>query len=235
MPLQHQAVRLDVRRRVERDCAAAGLTVPGLIKLVSQALSETFFHAAWEKRPPAPLTRVIIPAGDVAWSVKVGEFEVLYLPAPERGNLVHTRIEGDELLKVATPENEWAELDIRRSLVTRALGEHGKPVYDLLISALPASEWIFAFLDLARGETVPDPIDAAPAAVPEAPWKVFLHPDGRVWAIRKGLDRYLLRLGARDDDPVFKERPSTRPDAEINRLITEQFRDGFLARPDEAP
>lgn len=222
-----QAQRLDVKRRVERDCGSAGLTVEGVVTVLSQALSETFFQAPWEKRAPAPLTRVIIPAERTAWAVKLGGLEVLYPPPSARGRLISTNISGDEVLTIATPEDQWAKVDVRRSAVTRALGEGGKPVYGLLISAFPSSEWIFAFFDLARGLTVPE------AAASEAPWRVFTHPDGRVWAVRAAKGRYFLRLGARDDDPVFKERPCARPQPEVESLIKEQLRDGFVQGVDE--
>src|SRR4051794_28092982 len=66
-----RAARVDVKQRVERDCALANLTLQGFVTLVSQAISESFFQAPWEaKRKPAPLTRVIIPGDRIAWSVK---------------------------------------------------------------------------------------------------------------------------------------------------------------------
>jgi hypothetical protein len=59
------------------------------------------------------------------------------------------------------------------------------------------------------------------------PWRVFRHADGRVWSIRSGGAGYQLRIGAEDDDPVLKERPSDQPLREVEKLIAEQVADGF--------
>lgn len=229
---ENAAFRASVRARVERDCAAAGLTVRAFVDAVALGLSETLFHAAWGKRAPAPLTRVIVPGARVAWSVLIGSLEVLYPPAGSRRSL-RTKLSGEKLGVFLTPENDSAELDVRRSVVTAHLGEGAKTAYDILISALPASDWLYAFLDLARGLMVPELEQGAAAGSTELPWRVFTHADGRVWAIRSAKGRYILRLGARDDDPVFRERPSAQPEREVDQLIKEQLRDGFVPAPDE--
>lgn len=233
---QQLALRADVARRVERDCSAAGLTVAGFVELVGHALVETIFQAQWKGRTsPAPLTRVCLPprwGSDVLWRVKLGDLEVLYPPPGERTPL-ETRLSGEELLTVALPDLGGAQLDARRSVVARALGGHAQAATNILISALPTIDWVYAFLDLARGTQVPDSLVVKTPAVSQPPWRVFHHADGRAWAIRRGGAGYLLRLGDPKDDPVLKERPSKNADAEIDRLVREQLADGFVAQPDE--
>jgi|GEM_PF-2516418 hypothetical protein len=64
-----------------------------------------------------------------------------------------------------------------------------------------------------------------------APWRAYRHPDGRVWSIRVGGPGYQLRIGAPDDEPVLKERASTRPLRDLEALIAEQVADGFAPMP----
>jgi hypothetical protein len=66
-----------------------------------------------------------------------------------------------------------------------------------------------------------------------APWKVFRHPDGRVWSIRRGKDCYFLRLGPADEEPIVRSRPSADVQSDVEKLIADQCADGFVARPDE--
>lgn len=242
-------VRLDTRKRIARDCDAAGLTVNGFLELVGHAICEAIFQAEWKgTRSDGPLTRVYVPfrwsTGSVNWRVRLGSLEVLYPPPGPRGNIVHTDSTGAERIGVWAPGGAEAAVEIRRSQVTRALGPNAKAAYDILMSAVPSVDWVLAFFDQVRALQVPDgEADAAGAVVFEAasreqgllPWQVFHHPDGRIWAIRAAKNGYQLRLGDPKDDPVIKERPSRTTDVEILRLVGEQLADGFVRQADEPP
>ena len=59
------------------------------------------------------------------------------------------------------------------------------------------------------------------------------HPDGRVWSIRSGKDCYFLRLGAAEQQPIVRRRPSEDVQRDVDGLIADQCADGFVAQPDE--
>jgi hypothetical protein len=246
---KHGRSRLETRRRVDRECASSGLSVQAFLDLVSHAICETLFSAPWTgRRSPSPMSRVYVPflwspTEDVNWSVRLAGLEIFYPPPARRWNLVRTDIEGGESLEFWTADDATAVVDVRRSEIVKVLGDRAEPIFNLLITAL-ASDWIFAFFDLVRATQIEDRQgDQAEAAATEAvdrehgrlPWRVFRHPDGRVWAIRPVAAGYQLRLGEPADDPVLKDRPTKTPDAEIARLISEQLADGFVQQPDEAP
>ena len=230
--LEADAARTETRSRVERDCANADLPAAVFVGAVAHAVATTFSQAEWEGKA-APLTRVCVPLGGDFWSVRLGALEVCYPPPNGRGRLVDTNIDGSETLTVFSQDEGVAKIDIRRSAVARQVTEERARVGNVLMSALHPPEWIFRFLDLARALQVPEAVAAPAAPFIRPAWKVFRHPDGRVWAIRPGGPGYLLRLGDPADEPVVKERKSTHASAEISRLITEQRADGFVPAPDE--
>lgn len=229
------AARADVARRVERDAAAAGLTTLGFIELMTHAVTETFFAAAWPEGT-GPLRHLLFRGSwgvNVFWRVKLGEVLVDYPTPSERAELIE-RPDGSELVTAHDEGGRSVEVDVRRAVVTLPLGERSKVLSNILLSALPSAKWLYAFFDLARATQVPDSLSVqVPAAPSQSPWRAFHHPDGRRWAIRAGGKGYLLRLGDPSDDPVIKERPSKSVDADIEALIAEQLADGFVSQPDE--
>ena len=215
--------RLDVRRRVARDAIAAGLTFEGVCELFEQAVSEALFHAPW-KRPTAPELFVRMP-----WSVLSSYLSVhlagltLRYPSDE-----WSRTTGATLHLFSMPENE-VEVSLARADMLGCV-DQARTLESISISALPSERWFFALLDLLRSRRVADPRGEelerlAKHAQLADDWRVFVHRDGRVWSVRKSSGGFQLRLGAPDDDPVFKERPGD-PDA----LIAEQLADGFVER-----
>jgi hypothetical protein len=118
--------------------------------------------------------------------------------------------------------NNVVEMSIARRDVLGPV-DRMRTLESISISALPTEQWFFALLDLLRARYVPEPRRedlerlARPGSL-EADWRVLRHPDGRVWSIRKSNTGFQLRLGAPDDDPVFKERVG-----DMDALVAEQI------------
>ncbi|MDP1826287.1 MAG: hypothetical protein Q8L48_23670 [Archangium sp.] len=229
------SVRADVARRVERDATEAGLTTLGFIELMTHAVTETFFAATWPEGT-GPLRHLLFRGAwgvNVFWRVRLGEVIVDYPTPSERADLV-SRPDGGELVTLHDERGGSVQVDVRRAVVTLPLGARATVLSNILLSALPSAQWLYAFFDLARATQIPDSLAVkVPAAASQAPWSVFHHPDGRRWAIRAGGTGYLLRLGDPSDDPVIKERPTKTAAREICALIAEQVSDGFVQQPDE--
>lgn len=215
--------RLDVRRRFERDATAAGLTFDGACELFEQAVSEALFHAPW-KQPAQPelFVRMRWSASSSYLAVHLAGLTLRY-PSDE-----WSRTTEATLHLFSMPQNE-AELSLTRAEVLGHV-DQARTLESIAISALPAERWFFALLDLLRARRIADPRGEELERLAKPPqladdWRVFFHPDGRVWSVRKSSGGFQLRLGAPDDDPVFKERTGD-PDT----LIREQLADGFAER-----
>lgn len=215
------AMRHDVRRRLERDALAAGFTVEGLYALYEQALSEAFFHAPW----PGPANPdVYLPSHwgtESRWlTVSLAGLRVHY------ASRVSWRVEAPKLELFCAPDLECSVPHTREDVFVHSA--QPRVLHAISISALPNEKWLYALLDALRARRVPDPrgaelIRLATPAAKADDWRVFYHPDGRVWSIRPSTGGFQLRLGAPDDDPVFKERKG-----DMNALIAEQVADGFV-------
>lgn len=55
---------------------------------------------------------------------------------------------------IASTEDAWAKLDVRRSTLARLSPEHPAQVGNVLLSARHSPAWIFGFLDLVRSTQV---------------------------------------------------------------------------------
>lgn len=221
------AARHDVRRRVERDALAAGFTLEGFLDLVEHAVSETLFHAPWTQPPAPPLYVEMEWTTESTWlRVNVGGVELCY----PHGEWARRGLDAE--LSLFSAPAQKVKLKLTRAELAARLPERQK-VEGIFISALPSEGWFFALLDVIRARRVPDPrgeelLRLATPAEKADDWRVFIHADGRVWSIRPAAGGFQLRLGAPDDDPVFKERKATA--AELEALIAEQLADGFTER-----
>lgn len=217
------ATRLDVRRRLERDAVASGLTPAGLYELYEHALSEAFFHAPWAA-PANP--NLYLPAQwgpESTWlTVSLAGLRVHYASA------AYARIDAPQLMLFCAPDLECVLPHTRDDFFKHAA--QPRVLHAISISALPTERWLYALLDALRARHVPDPRGeellrlATPARLADD-WRVFVHADGRIWSIRPSAGGFQLRLGAPDDDPVFKERKG-----DMKALIAEQLADGFVER-----
>ena len=220
-------IRLGTRRRIARDCAAAGWTVPLFVLHATEMVTEAVMRAPWG----APASRVHVmhdwTEHSKAWlSSPTGDL-VYPAGAWERGTAVSTDGTVREALWLYASGRKVEVAIDRGALTTDAR------MGSILRTALHGATWMFDLIDALRAESVPDPRGEALERMMQSPheasdWQVFVHPDGRMWSIRQASDGYHLRIGAPDDDPVFKERRGRR--AELDALIREQLAEGFVRR-----
>jgi hypothetical protein len=220
-------LRLDVRKRVTRDALAAGFTEVGFHALLEFAVTEAILQAPWPREVGAELF-VMMPwtTNSTYLRLQLGQF-TLHYPADSWSRRT------EPALSLFSPTAGEVEVSVERADLLVRLPERQR-VEGIFISALPSEGWLFAIFDLLRARTVPDlrGEEVVRLALPPQQaddWRVFLHPDGRVWSIRPAHGGFQLRLGAPDDDPVFKERKGSND--ERDRLIAEQLADGFVERP----
>lgn len=208
------AMRLDVRRRVARDAKS----VDAVHQSFERLLVDAFTKAPWKKPLGAQLFITREWTKSSAWLVvRLGGIAVHYA-ADEWGRHDSGKLE------LFQPPNEYAEVNCTRE----ALFGVEPALIDLLTSAFPSRHTLFAVRDFLRSRQVPDDRGeeaerlALPAQLADD-WRVFTHADGRVWSIRKSATGFQLRLGAPDDDPVFKDRSG-----DLSAVIAEQLADGFI-------
>ncbi len=222
-------VRLATRRRIERECTAAGWTLDDFWKRVTAILTSRFFQAPWSE----PARRVYVTsdwtANTVLWDMTL-DAGVLVYPAGmwERDHAIETDGTTREVVKLFAEPNTVA-VDIDRATLTGT----DATLQAILRTALHGPTWLFDLLDALRARTVPDPRGEELERLALKPrdaddWQVFVHPDGRMWSIRLSTNGYHLRIGAPDDEPVFKERRAT--EAQLDELIREQLAEGFVRR-----
>lgn len=228
---RHAAARLESRRKIERDCAAAGLTAAEFV----QQLERAFAEALTASFGPEPVRRVYVAmectSESYYWSVQLGGLELRYPgSAWSRWNAVERDGGEGQSLRLFVEPDRRATLDARPEAIIAHAAERAG-LREVLISALPRAGWFFWFFDLVRARAIPDPRGEAleRATTPPAladDWEVFTHLDGRIWAIRRSKNGFQLRLGDPSDDPIFRDRVASA--AGYQDLVQSQLSAGFV-------
>jgi hypothetical protein len=200
----YATARLENRRKIERDCTAAGLEVAFFIQQLESAFADAFGVAT---------TRAFIAmewtSDSFYWSVQLAGIEVRY---PATTWCRTGAVQGDAIEVFVEPDRS-VEIDVSyEAIAERASVRAG--LREILVSALPRTGWLFWFFDLVRARAVPDLRGEALERMALPPsladdWDAFTHPDGRVWSIRRSKTGYQLRLGDPTDDPIFKQRTAS--------------------------
>lgn len=146
------AARAAVAAGVAKACLEAGMPVERFCALVSEGIVEVIRRGAWKS--PGPITKVHISGGAPMRRVLLGSLSVHY---PTRGReILRTTIEGDEFATFVRDEHESADLNVRKRAVASMLGPDAPVVFNLMVAALPTSNWLPAFFDLLRSTQIPD-------------------------------------------------------------------------------
>jgi hypothetical protein len=205
--------RETVRGLVSREAPSVGLSFVGVCDKLEMALSDALRAIAW----PVETTKLYVrlPGLDKPryLAVKLGEL-VLHYPA----DLEHRYFSSSAVI-LETSSGDAQTLTLHRARMLGA-GHQSEAVERVLRVALSTDEWLFSALDLIRERRLV-PVAAKPS---DRTWRVFSHPDGRVWSVAPTSEGFWLRLGAPDDDPVIKERKGEA----LQPLIDEQLAEGFV-------
>jgi hypothetical protein len=202
--------RGNAQSQLSREVRSLGLSFIGVCESLEAALSQTLQALPW-KSPPARLYMRLPTAETPRYlSVKLGEV-LLHYPAD-----LWLRAVGDTVTFETADGAEQTLPWSRPSLLSGV----SPAVERLLQTTAPSDDWLFVVLDLIRARKL-EP--SAPKTEAQQ-WRVFKHPDGRVWSVSASTDGYWLRLGAPDDDPVLKERRGEQAEP----LIAEQLAEGFI-------
>lgn len=225
--------RLATRRRIERDCKDAKLRVEDFYVRLEAIVVARLLRSPWgDLRPRRVYIERRWTSTSKYWSLSLDGTMLAYPPAgwgrSQEGSLFLDGGEITSLTLFVEPSHE-AELDVQPDAVI-----DDPVVRDILRTAIHGSSWFFQMLDLLRARQLPDGRGEDLERMAQSPrdatdWQVFVHADGRVWAIRPSTKGFQLRLGDPDDDPVFKDRAGTA--ADLATLIDAQLADGFVRRP----
>ena len=225
----HAVARLENRRKLERDSAAAGLETSELIRSIASTIADTLTAPFGRDRERRVFIAMEWTSDSFYWSVQLGDLEVRYpATAWSRTGAVASDATGAQRVGVFAEPDGTATIDMQYDAIVERSRERA-----ILVSALPRAGWLFWFFDVVRAHAIPDlrgeelERQALPPRLADD-WETLVHPDGRIWSIRRSKTGYQLRLGDPADDPIFKERTATPSDYDV--LVREQLAEGFARR-----